>query len=170
MFDIEKILTEYGLTQEKYEELLKDCSDKVHKISDLDWAEINSKYGIEFNSDTSRKGSQPPLFGGVFVKEYLQWKNSKEENKDNKDLYLKELQIQRDELYKAKRQVMDQRREYNKLLASDSRAEHLMEHMIECANKMNKNYPLLCLKEPFLTTSHDKEAILFFSDWQKAHQ
>ena len=165
MFDIETILADYGLTAERYEELLKDCSDKVHKVSDLDWAEINAKYGIEFNSDTSRKGSQPPLFGGVFVKEYFQWKKDNEKNQNNQDSYLKELQIQRDELYKAKRQVMDQRREYNKLLASDSRAEHLMECMIECANKMNEKHPLICCAEPSLKTCQDKEAILFFSDW-----
>ena len=48
MFNIEEILKTYGLTPERYEELLKDCADKVHKLSDLDWAEINSKYGIDF--------------------------------------------------------------------------------------------------------------------------
>lgn len=163
MFDIEKILTEYNLSTEQYEELLKDCSDKVHKISDLDWSEINNKYGIEFNADTSRKGSQPPLFGGVFVKEYFQWKNSK--NKNNEDTYFKELQIQKDEIYKEKRKLYDQRRERNKLLTLDARAEHLMEHMIECANKMNQEHPLLCFSEPFLKTCAEKEAILFFSDW-----
>ena len=31
MFNIEKILAEYGLTSERYEALLKDCADKVHK-------------------------------------------------------------------------------------------------------------------------------------------
>ena len=165
MFNIETILSEYGLTPERYEELLKDCSEKVHKVSDLDWTEINAKYGIEFNADTSRKGSQPPLFGGVFVKEYFQWKNSNEKNKTNQDSYLKELQLQRDELYKAKRQVMDQRREYNKKLTSDSRAEHLMECMIECAKKLNEKYPLLGYSEPLLKTCKDKEAVLFFSDW-----
>ena len=163
MFDIEKILTEYNLNEEQYEELLEDCSNKVHKISDLDWSEINNKYGIEFNADTSRKGSQPPLFGGVFVKEYFQWKNSK--NKNNKDTYFKELQIQKDEIYKEKRKLYDQRRERNKLLTSDARAEHLMEHMIECANKMNQEHPLLCFSEPFLKTCAEKEAVLFFSDW-----
>lgn len=165
MFDIETILADYGLTPERYEELLKDCSDKVHKVSDLDWTEINAKYGVEFNPDTTRKGSQPPLFGGVFVKEYFQWKNSKNENKNNDDVYFKELQAQRDELYKVKRQVMDQRREYNKILTSDSRADHLMECMIECANKMNERHPLLSFTEPFLKTCQEKEAVLFFSDW-----
>ena len=48
MFDIENTLAEYGLTPERYEELLKDCSDKVHKVSDMDWSEIAEKYKIDF--------------------------------------------------------------------------------------------------------------------------
>ena len=78
MFDIEKTLAEYGLTPERYEELLKDCSDKVHKVSDIDWSEIADRYGIEWNGDSLRKAQQPPLLGGAFVKEYYQWKNEKE--------------------------------------------------------------------------------------------
>lgn len=164
MFNIEKILDEYGLTSERYEELLKDCSDKVHKISDLDWAEINNKYGIEFNYDTSRKGSQPPLFGGVFVKEYYDWKNSKKENKTNEDEYLKELQLQKDEIYKAKRKLYDQRREYNKLLISEARAEHLNEELVKAAYKLNEEKPLV-FKEQWFGLNIHKEAILCWADW-----
>lgn len=126
MFDIEKILTEYNLTTEQYEELLKDCSDKVHKISDLDWSEINNKYGIEFNADTSRKGSQPPLFGGVFVKEYFQWKNSKNENKHNSS-YIDDLVIQRRELEKAKIKLQTEKLEYNRWLREEARDELITE-------------------------------------------
>lgn len=164
MFDIETILAEYGLTPERYEELLKDCADKVHKVSDLDWAEINAKYSIDFNSDTSRKGSQPPLFGGVFVKEYFQWKNSKEENKNNEDTYLKELKLQRDEIYKEKRKLYDQRREYNKLLTSDARAEHLNEELVKAAYKLNEEKPLV-FKEKWLEPNIHKEAVLCWADW-----
>ena len=41
--------------------------------------------------------------------------------------YLEEIKEATDELYKIKKQVSDQRREYNKLLTSDARAEHLTE-------------------------------------------
>ena len=122
MFNIEQILTEYGLTQERYEELLKDCSNKVHRISDLDWSEINDKYGIEFNSDTTRKGSQPPLFGGVFVKEYFDWKISKEENKNNNS-YMNDLAEQRRELERAKIKFRDERNAWQKQNYTDARVE-----------------------------------------------
>ena len=88
MFDIEKTLADYGLTIERYEELLKDCSDKVYKVSDIDWSEIASKYGIEWNGDSLRKAQQPPLLGGTFVREYYQWKNSQNDYEE-KDSYVK---------------------------------------------------------------------------------
>ena len=87
MFDIEKTLAEYGLTQERYEELLKDCSDKVYKTSDYDWSEIALKYGIDWNGDSLRKAQQPPLLGGTFVREYYIWKNSQGKTED-KDSYV----------------------------------------------------------------------------------
>ncbi len=164
MFNIEAILAEYGLTPERYEELLKDVADKVHKLSDLDWSEINAKYGIEFNYDTTRKASQPPLFGGVFVKEYFDWKRSKDKNIDDKDTYLKELQLQRDEIYKEKRKLYDQRREYNKLLISDARAEHLNEELVKAAYKLNKEKPLV-FKEKWFKSNIHKEAVLCWADW-----
>ena len=163
MFDIEGILKEYGLSPERYEELLKDCSDKVHRISEMDWSEINNKYNIDFNSDTSRKGAQPPIFGGVFVKEYFDWKRSQDKHEDD-DSYLKEIRVQKDELYKAKRQFYDQRREYNKLLNSDARAEHLCEELVKAANKLNEEKPIVFEEKWFKPNIH-KEAVLCLADW-----
>lgn len=130
MFNIEEILAEYGLTPERYEALLKDCADKVHKLSDLDWAEINAKYGIEFNSDTSRKGSQPPLFGGVFVKEYFDWKTSKNENQDNSS-YMEDLAAQRRELERAKIKFRDERNAWQKQNYIDARVESKLDLLEE---------------------------------------
>ena len=160
MFDIEKILAEYGLTSERYEELLKDCSDKVHKISDLDWSEINNKYGIEFNSDTSRKGSQPPLFGGVFVKEYFQWKNSKEKNKNNSS-YLEEITKKTEELRKERIKLQTANIERNRIDRCESRQELYYEYvgnvietlptpvfkpLFECSKDDEMSY-LVCLSD-----------------------
>ena len=137
MFNIEEILAEYGLTPERYEELLKDCSNKVHKISDLDWSEINAKYGIEFNSDTSRKGSQPPLFGGVFVKEYFDWKYSKEENKNNAS-YIDDLAAQRRELERAKIKFRDERNAWQRQNYVDARVEAKLDLLEEQLSSIGK--------------------------------
>lgn len=157
-------LKEYGLTPERYEELLKDCSDKVNKIKDIDWAEINEKYQLGMNPDTLRKGSQPPLFGGVFVKEYFDEKNAKENCVDS-DSYMKELQVMKDEIYKEKRKLYDQRREYNKNLTIDARSEHLFDELISVANKLNEEVPLFEDVEKFIKVNTKREALLCLSDW-----
>jgi hypothetical protein len=66
-------------------------------------------------------------------------------------------------LYKIKAQVRDQRREYNKLLVSDARADHLSEELINVANKLNKEKPLDFNK--YIFNHSDKEAVICFADW-----
>jgi len=70
---------------------------------------------------------------------------------------------QTDELYKAKRQLFDQRREYNKILVSDARADHLTERLIEAANLV----PLQDYSNMFTfkDAATDEEAVLCLSDW-----
>lgn len=70
---------------------------------------------------------------------------------------------QTDELYKAKRQLFDQRREYNKMLASDARADHLTEKLIEAANLAPlQNYSDIFT---FKNNTSYEEAVLCLSDW-----
>lgn len=164
MYNFDEIFKEYNLTQEKYEELLKDCSNKVQKISDLDWVEICQKYNLDFNPDTIRKGSQPPLVGSAFVSEYYKWKESQRKTDDKENEYFKELRTQKDSIYKEKRKLYDQRREYNKLLVSDARAEHLCEELIKSANRLNGEKPLIFEKKWFKPNVH-KEAVLCWADW-----
>lgn len=161
MYNIEETLSEYGLSEERYEELLKDCSEKVYKISDLDWSEICEKYGIDFNPDSVRKGTQPPLIGGTFVREYYLWKNSRGKNDS---CYLAEQKAIKDEIYKERRKLYDQRREYNKMLVSDARAEHLSEELVKAAYKLNNEKPLVFQEKWFKPNIH-KEAVLCFADW-----
>lgn len=123
MYDFEEIFKEYGLTQERYEELLKDCSNKVQKISDLDWVEICQKYNLDFNPDTIRKGSQPPLIGSAFVSEYYKWKESQIKTDDKEDEYFKELRLQRQELAKEIVKVRDERTELRRLIREEARKE-----------------------------------------------
>jgi len=73
IFNFEEDIQKYGLTIEEYEQCLKDISDKVLGLNDVDWTEIKDKYNIMCNSDTIRKASST-IFGGTFVTEYLKWK------------------------------------------------------------------------------------------------
>lgn len=89
--------------------------------------------------------------------------NGNEKSFFNDDEYLKEIQRQTDELYKAKKQFQDQRREYNKLLASDARAEHLTEKLIEAANNLNSSKFLNNISA--ISSSAKNEAVLVLTDW-----
>lgn len=77
--------------------------------------------------------------------------------------YSTELKEQIDELYKVKKQVSDQRREYNKMLVSDARADNLTEKLIEAASIV----PLQDYSSMFTFSNNvsNEEAILALSDW-----
>ena len=77
--------------------------------------------------------------------------------------YSTELKEQIDELYKVKKQVSDQRREYNKMLVSDARADNLTEKLIEAASIV----PLQDYSSMFTFNNNvsNEEAILCLSDW-----
>lgn len=77
--------------------------------------------------------------------------------------YSNKLQEQIDELYKVKRQLYDQRREYNKMLVSDARADHLTEELIKAANIVPlKDYSNIFT---FKNDVSNKDALLCLSDW-----
>lgn len=77
--------------------------------------------------------------------------------------YLDEIREATNELYKVKKQLSDQRREYNKVLAYDARAEHLTEKLIEAANLV----PLVDYSNVFTyrRPPTNEEALLCLSDW-----
>lgn len=127
LYNFEEIFKDYGLTTETYEQLLADCSNKVQKISDLDWSEICDKYNLDFNPDTIRKGSQPPLVGSAFVSEYFKWKENQRETDDKKDSYSKELEVQRRQLEKERVKLQTEKLEYNRWLREEARDELITE-------------------------------------------
>ena len=129
LYNFEEIFSEYGLTTETYEQLLEDCSNKVQKISDLDWSEICDKYNLDFNPDTIRKGSQPPLVGSAFVSEYYKWKESQRDSDTKEDSYFKELQIQRRQLEKERQKLYATKTEYSRQVRQQSRFELFYENV-----------------------------------------
>ena len=129
LYNFEEIFSEYGLTTETYEQLLEDCSNKVQKISDLDWSEICDKYNLDFNPDTIRKGAQPPLVGSAFVSEYYKWKESQRDSDIKEDSYFKELQVQRRQLEKERQKLYATKTEYSRQVRQQSRFELFYENV-----------------------------------------
>lgn len=158
MFDIEKTLSEFGLTPEKYEELLNDCSDKVHKIKDIDWSEISEKYNIGWNGDSIRKAQQPILLGGTFVSEYYKWKESQNKNKDDED-YLKEYQEMKRQLERAKIQYRDERNAWSKQNYTATRIDETLDILDRKLSDQGKiNYDIH--NTPVINSDNDLICIL----------
>lgn len=131
-------------------ELIHDVYDKVFGLTDLDWSEICVKHDLDCHSDTLRKagyGIKMAAEAGV-----LNFTSVDMENYN--------------EIFKAKKQFYDQRREYNKLLAADARAEHLVEELVAAANRAAEAKPLPRLPVfDELIVREANEGVLILSDW-----
>ena len=68
--------------------------------------------------------------------------------------------------YIAKKQFYDQRREFNRVLAQEARAEHLTGRMIEAAEATNRMLPLIRRGGPRMAEADiHTEAVLVLTDW-----
>lgn len=79
------------------------------------------------------------------------------------DEYLKKLQEQTDEMYKAKKQFQDQRREYYKMLTKDARFENLEKELIAVAKNLNTEKMLSGGNTYYL--EQNNEAVICLTDW-----
>lgn len=164
MFNIEETLSKYNLTPEKYEQLLQDCYNKVNKISDDDWYEICQRYNLDFNPDTIRKGSQPPLIGSAFVSDYYKWKNTQSKNlNEADDEYFKKLRLEKQEIQKEKRKLYDERLDINRRLREESRLETTIEKIDNMLNSIADARYITYDKSPFIKYS-DNDMIVCLSD------
>lgn len=114
---------------------------------------FNEEFGCEKTDSAYRK--KWAAFNQIF--------NANTDKLVGENKYLNELKEQTDEIYKAKRQLYDQRREYNKMLVSEARADHLVEKLAEAANIA----PLKDYSDVFVSNNNTstKEAVLICSDW-----
>lgn len=120
-----------------------DITDIMNNTFDLNFSE--SKYRKDWNS-----------FGKIF--------NDNVEKITNCN---SDIQQQITELQKAKKQLSDQRREYNKLILKDARREHIEDYLIEEIKKLPKLdcSPLFIKNEEVVSLIKENEAVLFLSDW-----
>ena len=116
--NIKKELERYNLSEEKYEQLLKDCCDKKNRVNDMDWSEINSIYGLSESPDTLRKACAT-ILGGPFVKQYMEEKNLKDSS-ESKVL---------DEIRKERIKLQTLNLERNRIDRAESRRELFYEYV-----------------------------------------
>ena len=137
IYNYEKELKKYGLSPTTYEKVLKEISDKMSGISDIDWKELVEKYNIKCHYDSVRKASQT-IFGNYFVREYFKAKsiNDFSYNIDDAKKLL-------GEQYIAKQQIHNDRIKLNyikrQFIPCMSVADELKQYMVE--NNFTINVP-----------------------------
>lgn len=148
-------------TVEQY--IWRMCKAKDIGELDLDWDEVTEIINRQlFKDNTEMYYSE-----SKYRKDYHAAKKFYEAgvfDTITNQAHLKELKEQQDTIIKEKRKLYDQRREYNKLLISDARAEHLSDELVSVANKIREERPLEFSNEFHKINPH-KEALLAFSDW-----
>ena len=142
-----------GESQEQY--FFRVCSMK--ESLGFTWPQMAEIFNAEFgcNKGDTAYRKEWAAFNKIF--------NANADKLIGDNVYSNEIKDQIDELYKAKKQLYDQRREYNKILASDARADHLTEKLIEAAKIAPlKNYSDVFA---FSDVASREEAVLCLSDW-----
>lgn len=127
-------------------------------LSDIDYAELaEAVYGQPYSSDVARR-----MFYGS--KKTLDVIESAQLCSADKSI-LSELEEKRVELQKERQRLSDQRREYNKGIASDARFENLCDIIKNSIDSMKPMDAIIgpCVGE--VTSFSDSEAVIVFSDW-----
>ena len=160
LYNFEEELKKYDLDVETYEQILQECSNKIQKITDVEWADIVDKYNLNIHYDSLRKSQQLAPFGGAFVSEYYKWKMSKNQELDG-DEYLKKIQLEKQEIQKEKRKLFDERLDINKRLREEARMETTVERFenILC-NIGNERY----ISYEMPTNKGERDIIVCLSD------
>lgn len=136
------------------------ASAKDAGLLDMNWDELADIFNKELREDSEAYNESAYRKPYQYAKSYYEDVFSTMIDGE----YSSELLKQKDEVYKAKRQLGDQRREYNKILTHAARTEHLYECLIESANKINKQKPLNFNRSTNISPN-DNEALLILSDW-----
>lgn len=144
-------LQEQNLTKEQYENCLSDISDKINGVNDLDWSEIIAKYNLNMASDTLRKASST-IFGGAFVKSYIQAKNAISDNDTAYDVQLREIRREKQKLF-------DERAAFNKSNRDVARLEQDLDYL-EKLIKENQYEPIHVIPHEDRT----KDLVVILSD------
>jgi hypothetical protein len=145
--------------ENEYQYIWRLGQAKDSGVLDKDWPSLADVINGECHPDDPRQES-------AFRKPYqsaLLYYNNVFSKMNSDDDYSKQLQVQKDELYILKKQYFDQRREYNKLLDAEARWNHLTDILLESANSLNREKPLIICKDNHITG--DKEAVLNLCDW-----
>ena len=132
-------------------------------LLDSTWEELAPRLNTELGIDeTEWRGSS------AFRKAY-RWMQRAYDNVFRQNGFLgtqgDDLDTKTKELFKAKKQFEDQRREWKKLETKDARFDHLIERMIGAVNHLCDVKPLFVNDTPTSMIHSCKDAVLCLADW-----
>ena len=138
-------------------------------LSEFDYSELSKYvYGKEYAGDVARRmfyGSSKTL---ALVEE------AAKESAQKSGAYSDDVEMRLRELQKERQRFFDQRREYNKIVSAEGRAEHLYSALTDAANRLTETVGCAISNTYFSPTrrvaadSDDgdyKEAVLVLGDW-----
>ena len=136
-------------------------------LADVDYTELSELvYGQPYSSDVARR----MMYGSRKTLDLINSEAVKvATNNANESAFIDNLNEKLDEYKRERQKYFDQRREYNKLVNSDGRREHLYDKLIEAAHNLNNTIGLVY--DDYNThqredeVNWDNEAVLVLSDW-----
>ena len=128
---------------------MKDEIGTWQDVADI----INEELGYEYGESKYRKDFAS--FSKLF---------SANQNKlTDTDIRLAEIDEKEFNLKKERQKLFDQRREYNKLVRQEARAEYIEGKLVEAADGLAEVVPFINVK--YNNDYSDNEVVVFFSDW-----
>ena len=129
-------------------------------LADCDYSELAELvYGQSYSSDVARR----MMYGSKRTLELLDREQIHGISDNN---VIREIEEKTVALKREQQKFWDQRREYNKLVYSDGRREHIYDMLAEAANNLTDTVGVMFSDNYFdLAYSEGNEAVLVFSDW-----
>ena len=131
-------------------------------LADVDYSELSDLvYGQHYSSDVARR----MLYGSKRTLELMDEERVSGAVSEGGQDFIDELDAKLAELKREQQKFYDQRREYNKLLNSDGRAEHLHQIIVDAAANLGDTVGKLYNEDRPMAMYGTNEAVCVFSDW-----
>lgn len=128
----------------EYEYGLRLIKSKVQGDLDLDWCELCDILDLDIHADSLRKAANVTPYSGVAVANYYEEKIKQMllDQSNNADILLKEIREEKDELYKERIKLQDERRHNRNHKRLEARSEMFVNEIVYAINELNKTKPL----------------------------
>lgn len=158
---IEEKLEKYGLTKDRYEQLMEELNLLKITGEKVDWNALCCKYDLNMNSDSLRKSND--ALGGLFTYNYMKEKFANQSSVLSDDEFFKETELRKRELYIETQKYRDVMNEYKQLQREQSRIES-MEQIIKDAFDKRSKYVKYEFKHKHNKLNEDVKILASFAD------